>query len=343
VIPFDETLAESASEVNITTFIQQASQSLGWANHSRSGSYPSAAFMESFRFLYANIRLLSSDQPIRSVVITSATAAEGKSTVSAHLAQAAAAMGQRVLLVDTDLRRPCLHEHLGMLNTRGLSTVISVDLDVNVVIQPSPAEDNLFVLTAGPVPPDSTRLLSSKRMQNLMAQLHEKFDLVIYDVPPLLGFADAYLLTAHTDGLILVAGLGKLKRSLIENALDELKVSGAPVLGVVANGSKDNTTAAHNYHQYRSEEDQNQPSLAMGADRSELVELAPAESLVTQSRQLAQNLFKSVSNRFNQEGSKGHLRFPSADLKSFATAETDDPEFMSDSFRAIDFFKNQQQ
>ncbi|MEM7556224.1 MAG: polysaccharide biosynthesis tyrosine autokinase [Cyanobacteria bacterium P01_A01_bin.84] len=208
-----------------------------------------ASFFEVFRSLYTNILLLGSDSQIRSLVISSAAQEEGKSTVAMHLALAAAAMGQRVLLVDANLRFPTLHKRLGLMNIQGLTDIISSDLEWSNVIERSPTEENLYVMSAGPIPPDSVRLLASEKMQDLMNDLQASFDLVIYDTPPLVGFADANLLAAHTNGMVLVAALGKLKRTVFKQALEELQVSGTPILGMVANRSKDSAPASYSYYE----------------------------------------------------------------------------------------------
>ncbi|NJR20854.1 MAG: polysaccharide biosynthesis tyrosine autokinase [Richelia sp. CSU_2_1] len=196
-------------------------------------------FLEAFRSLYTNIHLLSTDRAIRSLLVGSAVAGDGKSTVALHLAATAAAVGQRVLLVDADLRCPQLHAKLGLPNVRGLSDAISTDISLNDAIQRAPSEENLFVLTAGQIPPDPIKLLSSKKMQYLMEQFQAFFDLVIYDTPPLVGLADGHLLAAHTDGTIMVVQIAQTDRSQVRKALEELKISGASVLGIVANGCKD--------------------------------------------------------------------------------------------------------
>jgi succinoglycan biosynthesis transport protein ExoP len=211
----------------------------------RSRGYSASPFLEAFRSLHTNLEFLSPDQPIRSLVMSSAVPADGKSTVTTFLAQAAAAMGQRVLLVDADLRRPTVHEKTDLPNVWGLSNVISSDINVDDVIQRSPTEDNLFVLTAGQIPPDPTRLLASKKMRNLVERFQEAFDLVIFDTPPLLGLADARILAAHTDGIVMVVGLGRTDRSVLKQVLDGLKTSRARVLGVVANGVKGYTTSSY--------------------------------------------------------------------------------------------------
>ncbi|MBD0262943.1 MAG: polysaccharide biosynthesis tyrosine autokinase, partial [Tolypothrix sp. Co-bin9] len=207
------------------------------------------SFFEVFRSLYTNILLLGSDTPIRSLVVSSPGQGDGKSTVAVQLAQAAAAMGQRVLLVDANLRCPTLHNRVGLMNIQGLTDVISQDLEWSNVIERSPLEENLFVMSAGPIPPDSVRLLASQKMQDLMDELQASYDLVIYDTPPLLGFADAYLLAANTNGMVLVAGLGKLKRTVLQQALEEIQVSGTPILGLIANKSKDSVPLSYSHYQ----------------------------------------------------------------------------------------------
>ena len=203
-------------------------------------------FLEAFRSLYTNIHLLSAGRAIRSLLVSSAVAGDGKSTVALHLAATAAAVGQRVLLVDADLRCPQLHAKLGLPNVRGLGDAISTDISLNDAIQRAPNQDNLFVLTAGQIPPDPIKLLSSKKMHYLMEQFQAFFDLVIYDTPPLAGLADSHLIAAHTDATIMVVQIGKTDRAQVRKVLEELKISGASVLGIVANGCKN---SGHSYRQ----------------------------------------------------------------------------------------------
>lgn len=205
-------------------------------------------FLEAFGSLYTNLRLLSPGMSMRSLAITSAVKNDGKSTVAFYLAKTAATVGLRVLLVDADLRSPQLHLQLGLPNVRGLSDAIATDLSLNDAIQRSPEEDNLFVLTAGHTPHDPVKLLSSKKMLYLMEQFQVFFDLVIYDTPPLVGLADAHILSAHTDGTLLVVKLDRTDRSLVTKALEGLKISGASVLGTVVNGIKNSSQASMPRH-----------------------------------------------------------------------------------------------
>ncbi|HEY9692526.1 MAG TPA: polysaccharide biosynthesis tyrosine autokinase [Oculatellaceae cyanobacterium] len=246
VIPFNKQLKQiqPAAEIALKT-----SDRTSRNNSSQAKWYNSSPFLESFRSLQTNLRFLGSDQPIHSIVISSTSPSDGKSTVSTNLAQAAAAMGQRVLLVDADMRRPQVHNVLGLENHEGLSDVISTEVNPKEVIQQLPMWEHLYVLTAGQMPPDPTRLLSSKKMLSLMEEFKSQFDLIIYDTPPILGLADGRILSVHTDGIVVVVGLGRTDRSMLMEALDGLKISNAPILGVVANGLKSYTTSSYYYYQ----------------------------------------------------------------------------------------------
>lgn len=223
--------------------------------------YDASPFSEAFRSLNTNIKLLGSDSPINSIVISSSIPSEGKSTISSHLAQAAAAMGQRVLLIDADLRRPQVHRWTGLENKVGLSNILSTPVHseteelelvtlMEQVIQKPEDWEGLSVITAGDIPPDPTRLLSSQRMQKIMDLLQRsgKYDLIIYDTPPILGFADGRILANKTNGVVLVVRIGKTDRSLLKQNLDNLRVSHVPVLGIVANQA--NRTSGDAYHYY---------------------------------------------------------------------------------------------
>lgn len=204
----------------------------------------SSSFLESLRVLHTNIQLLSSDRPIRSLIVTSAMMGDGKSTVSMYLAQTAAAMGKKVLLVDADLRKPQLHKRLNLSNDLGLSNLITNNLPVSQLLYRPQSTPGLTVLTAGQVPPDPTMLFASKKMQELMHKSQQAYDLVIYDAPPLVGLADVSILAPRTSGLILVARIGHTDRAALNEALNNLKVAQIPVLGMVANGVK------HSFNSY---------------------------------------------------------------------------------------------
>ena len=256
VIPFTKKLKKLPQKSQQLAIVAQVAELTStqkphrWSHNGDGAySYSTSPFIEAFRSLYTNIRLLSSKRAIQSLAISSAIPGDGKTTVAVYLAKTAAAIGQRVLLVDTDLRRPQLHTRLDLPNTQGLSDIIAAEVNLQDAIQKSPLEENFFVLTAGQSLSDPIRLLSSDKMQYLMDQVSAQFDLVIYDTPPLLGLGDGNLLAAKADGTILVVGIEKTDRSLVIKAFDGLKIARASVLGIVANGIK--TQATHAYGVYR--------------------------------------------------------------------------------------------
>lgn len=219
-----------------------------------------APFIEAFRSVYKNIRLLPSlNGPVRSLTVSSAEPGDGKTTIAVNLAHAAAAMGQRVLLVDADLRHAQVHHQMNLPNTCGLSDILASKANVRNAIQQSPMRENLAVLTAGQTVVDPLELLSSGKMQALMERFQMVFDLVIYDTPPLLGLADSGLIASETDGLVLVTRLGKTKRATLSQTLEELKLSATAVLGLVANGSREPVSTPHDY--YRPRQGESSPSI----------------------------------------------------------------------------------
>ncbi len=216
--------------------------------------YKVSGFLEAFRSLNTNIWLLGTERSYNSFVVSSTSPEDGKTTVSVNLAQAAAAMGQRVLLVDADLRRPQVHHLLGIANGQGLSNVIATGLDIAEAIQPIPQWENLSILTAGDIPPDPTRLLASQRMRQIVEHLgqREDFDLIIYDTPPLANFADSRILGSLTSGIVMVIRVNKTDRAIVKHVIDDLKMASVPLLGLVANGIQQGSLSNYNpYYYYR--------------------------------------------------------------------------------------------
>jgi len=230
---------------------RQLNQTIAGGNtEEKSGYYNySTNFIEAVRVLYTNIQLLNSDAEIESITVTSAMQGDGKSTVAFHLAQIAAAMGKQVLLVDADMRRPSIHSLSNLDNKFGLSSLITSNLPVEQVVKQLPSIHGLSIIPSGPVPPDCAKLLSSEKMKRLMRDFHQTFDLVIYDVPPVVGLADASLIGSETDGVLMIARIDKTDRSVLEGALADLRLSPMNILGVVANGEKRSANNYYNYYQ----------------------------------------------------------------------------------------------
>jgi polysaccharide biosynthesis transport protein len=196
----------------------------------------SVSATEAFRLLSKNLHLLSKTiAPVRSVMITSPEEGDGKSTIALQLAMTAAAMGRKVLLIDADLRYPQIHELLGLSNHQGFTNLLRGEQNIRKVTQSPPSCENLTVLTAGQLPFDPGELFTSSLFEPLFQKLQAMFDLVIIDTPPLLGIADGGFVADQCDCLALVVRLGKTSRPAVLAALEELKFSSTPVLGVIAN------------------------------------------------------------------------------------------------------------
>ncbi len=219
--------------------------------------YSGSQFLESMRLLQTNLLLLGTERPIQSIILSSSMSGEGKSTLAQHLAQTAATMGKRVLLIDVDLRRPVIHKRLNLQNTQGLSDLLSGNTTKEAVLQRAMPFVEFYAITAGSIPPDPVKLLSSKRMQQLMVDLEKEFDLIIYDSPPLMGLADTTLVAPHTDGIILVSRVNKCDRDILSHTIENIRFAKIPVLGIVANGIIPNGKS-YKYYSYGYEPSQKQ-------------------------------------------------------------------------------------
>jgi capsular exopolysaccharide synthesis family protein len=195
-------------------------------------------FLEAFCSLAANLHLFGDARSPRLLTVSSPTATDGRSLVACHLAWAAMTLGRRVLIVDTDMRHPQVHLWFDLPNQQGLSDAIASGIDAMELIQTFPQHQRLHILTAGSTTLEPVGLLASDRMQQLVAQCSKQYDLVIFDAPPVLDFADAKLISSHTDGLLMVLDLDKTDRTNLDQALDELNVADVNILGLVANGVK---------------------------------------------------------------------------------------------------------
>ncbi len=221
----------------------------------KAARYQRFFYQEAFRNLFTSLRFLNSDRPLRSIALTSSLPAEGKSLVNTLLAKTLAEMGQRVLLIDADLRKPQLHTRLGLNNLRGLSNVLTDESSHwRQALQSIDGYEGWSVMTAGRRPPDPTRLLSSKRMHQLVEDLVSsgEFDLILFDTPPVLGLADAALVAEHCDGLMLLVSLDRVDRSLPKESVNRIRSSGAPLLGIITNAIKQEQqgSSAYGYGQY---------------------------------------------------------------------------------------------
>lgn len=210
-------------------------------------------FAESLRTLRTNLQFLDVDHPPRVVVVTSPLPGEGKSTVAAQLAMTIAAAGQQVILVDGDLRRPTVASTFGLVEGVGLTDVLVGRATADDVLQ-SWGDGTLRILATGPTPPNPSELLGSEVMAALLKQLSADA-MVLIDSSPLLPVTDAAILTARTDGALIVVRGGRTTLSLLDRALHNLeRVKGRP-LGVIINGAKSRGGGEATYYEYISRDE----------------------------------------------------------------------------------------
>jgi len=191
--------------------------------------------VEAYRILRANVEFAGINNPGGAILVTSAGPKEGKTTTLANLGVVAAQAGKRVILVDSDLRRPTLHKFFGLERERGLTTLLlEAEPDLNTALQPTEVA-GLRVLVSGPLPPNPADLLGSPQMARLIKMLKERADLVLFDSPPALAVADASLLAARTSGVILVVDTGETRRDAVRRAKEALEKAEARMLGAVLN------------------------------------------------------------------------------------------------------------
>jgi len=204
---------------------------------------PQAVISEQYRTLRTNIKFSKSDK-LQSFLITSAIQAEGKSTTAANLACLLAEEGQNVLFIDADLRKPTVHYTFHLKNTVGLSLVLSNQLATAEAIQQTDIP-YLSIMTSGPIPPNPSELLGSERLGQVMKEMEEQYDWLIFDTSPLLAVTDTQLLANRLDGSILVVDLIKTDKKMAKKAINLLKNADAKVLGVVMNNV---TSSSMNYY-----------------------------------------------------------------------------------------------
>ena len=202
---------------------------------------------ESYRVLRTNIQFASLDAPARTLLVTSSTPGEGKTTTAVNLAFAMAMDGKKVILVDTDLRRPTLHKLLHLPALPGLTDVLLG----KSALQPHEVMPGLSVLTAGSTPPNPGELLNSRTFRTLVNTLMERADLVIFDSPPVLAAADAAILASQMDGTIVVIETGRTKKASVLRATQMLTHVRANILGVAYNKMRSQEASGY-YYQYQS-------------------------------------------------------------------------------------------
>ncbi|MBW2310781.1 MAG: polysaccharide biosynthesis tyrosine autokinase [Deltaproteobacteria bacterium] len=215
---------------------------------------PQSVLAESFRSLRMNVQFSALEQEIKSIVITSAIAEEGKTIVAANLAIAMAEGGLKTLLIETDLRKPTIYRMFGLEATPGLTEYLLSNYDLSETIKTvtdmmmgkmnmdkiilTPGIDNLHIMTCGTIPLNPAELMESKKFKDLLAYIRKQYDVILMDAPPLVSAADALVLAAGADGVLLTYRAGKVARGILKRVKTQLEQVKANIIGVVLNGVK---------------------------------------------------------------------------------------------------------
>lgn len=201
---------------------------------------PRSPAAEAYRTLRTNLTFAALDKPIETLVVTSAAPGEGKSTVLANLAVTMAQGERRTILVDADLRRPGLHEIFGVVNDRGLTTMIVEEAALDEPPLVNVGVDNLWLVPSGPLPPNPADILGSRKMEDAIAALKARADVVLFDAPPVIAVTDGAVLGTKVDGVLLVVCAGRTRREHAQRARELLERVHVRIVGAVLNDAPRN-------------------------------------------------------------------------------------------------------
>jgi len=203
---------------------------------------PRSPAVEAYRTLRTNLTFAALDKPIETLVITSAAPGAGKSIVLANLAVTMAQGEHRTIMVDADLRRPELHNIFGVANERGLTTMFVEEAALDNPPLMETGVDNLWLLPSGPLPPNPADLLGSRRMEQAIAALKARADVILFDAPPVIAVTDATVLGTKVDGVLLVVSAGRTRREHALRARELLERVHVRIVGAVLNDAPRDVT-----------------------------------------------------------------------------------------------------
>lgn len=225
---------------------------------------PRSPYAEAFRTLRTNLSFSGVDKPYRTILITSTFPSEGKSSTAANLGVVMAQAGQRVVILDCDLRKPTQHKKFNLTSTLGVTNIVVADMELAKVAQPTEIE-NLHVVTSGPIPPNPSELVGSKKMAALISTAGEAYDIVLVDSPPVVTVTDASLLSTMVDGVLLVVKTASTKIEMVQESKSLLERVNAKIIGVILNHVDANgSNYYYQYYYYYGEKDKKKlPGVAM--------------------------------------------------------------------------------
>ena len=204
---------------------------------------------EAYRTIRTNIQFSMPKGQLRTMLITSSTPEEGKSTTTSNLAITMAESGNRVLLIDADLRKSVVHKMFQLPNLKGLTNVLAEDLDYREILRSTKVK-GLDILTGGPKPPNPSELLGSDKMRTFLESLKKDYDIIILDTPPVLPVTDAAILASLVDGVVLVSSYGQTTFEGLARAKVQLENVDAKILGVILNKVPTSKRSGHYYYYY---------------------------------------------------------------------------------------------
>ena len=210
---------------------------------------PKSPISEAYRVLRTNIQYSSFDKPLKTIVVTSTGPMEGKTTTIINLAVTFAQMGSKVLLIDSDLRRPKIHKVFGMSNRTGLTNYLALRDDYKNYIRTCDIA-NLDILCCGTIPPNPSELLMSNSMKEFLNKVKVEYDIILLDAPPVGNVTDASIISTYVDGTILVASSGTVEIEGLKRAKENLVKVNANILGVVLNKLDKNSKGNYYYYYY---------------------------------------------------------------------------------------------
>lgn len=208
---------------------------------------PRSPISEQYRTIRTNLQFASVDEEIGSMLITSSGPGEGKSMTTANIAAVYAQQGKSVLLIDADLRKPTVHYTFRLDNLKGLSNILVNEASLEEAIHTSTV-DNLDIISSGPIPPNPSELLGSKRMQALIQKASSVYDIILFDTPPVLAVTDAQILANFVDGTILVVRSKNTELEAALKAKEALTQAKAKILGTVLNDREKSATSTYYYY-----------------------------------------------------------------------------------------------
>ncbi len=212
---------------------------------------PNSPIVEVFRTIRNSIRYASIDKPIKTLLLTSSIESEGKSSLASNISIAFSMEGRKIILVDLDLRRPSLYKFFNVSNKVGITNVLAEDLPLQAAIV-STTTKGVDILVSGPIPPDPSGLIESKKLKDIISSLKEMYDMVIIDTPPVLAVNDASVIGPSADGIVFVVEAGRATFSMLGHVKELKAKADINLVGVVLNKFAAHASGYYHYYHYNS-------------------------------------------------------------------------------------------